>query len=242
MRGVVVRQSGGAFHLADDRMKGTVRLLRRAEIAQARVGLAREAFQQRRRETRFTDARLAGEEHHLSFAGFRLGPTPQQQFKFFFPPNEGRQADPMQRVEAAFKRTRPQRRPGSHRPGDALEVLGPEVPQLEEIAEKPSRAIRDDDHVRRGHPLQARRKVGCLGDDRLLLSRPVPIRSPTTTSPVAMPIDGWPPKDRDDNRRYSHRAPPPYEAPKKDFLIRSTTRSGFSNIKKCPPSGTYSIA
>ena len=45
LRGVVVRQSGGTFHLADDRIKRAVGVLRRAEIAQARVRLGSEAFQ-----------------------------------------------------------------------------------------------------------------------------------------------------------------------------------------------------
>ena len=37
-------KSGGAFHLADDRIKGAVGVLRRTEVAQARVRFAREAF------------------------------------------------------------------------------------------------------------------------------------------------------------------------------------------------------
>ena len=75
----------------------------------------------------------------------------------------------MQRLEAAFHRTRSQRREGPHRPGDALEVLCPEVLKLEQIAEKPSRALGDDDHVRLGDPLQTRRKVRRLADDAALL-------------------------------------------------------------------------
>src|SRR5262249_40889465 len=61
---VVVHQSGGAFHLAHDRIKRTVRVLRRAEIAQARMRLGGEAFQQRGSEPRFPDTGLAGEQHH----------------------------------------------------------------------------------------------------------------------------------------------------------------------------------
>ena len=167
-----MRKSGGAFHLADDRIKRAVGVLRRAEIAQARVRLAGEAFQQRRREPRFADAGLAGEQHHLTFAGLCLRPAPQQQFEFFFPPDERGQAARVQRLEAAFHRTRPQRRPGSHRPGDALEVLGPEVLQLEQIAEQLSRALGDDDRVRLGDPLQARREVRRLADDAALLRLP----------------------------------------------------------------------
>ena len=113
MRFVVVRQSGGAFHLANDRIKCTVRVLRRAEIAQARMRFGGEAFQQRGREPRLADACLAGEQHHLAFAGFGSRPAPQQQFEFFFPPNEVGQAGRVHGLETAFHRSRPQRRPGS---------------------------------------------------------------------------------------------------------------------------------
>ncbi len=172
LRGVVVRQSGGTLHLADDRIERAVGVLRRAEIAQARVRLAGEAFQKRGREPRFADAGLAGEQHHLAFAGLCLGPAPQQQFEFFFPSDEGGQAGRVHRLEAAFHRTRPQRRPGPRRPGDALEVLWPEVLKLEEIAEKLSRAVGDDDHVRLGDALQACREVRRLADDAALLRVP----------------------------------------------------------------------
>jgi hypothetical protein len=50
LRAVVVHKSGCALHLADDRIKGAIGVLRRAEIAQARVGLDREALKQCRRE------------------------------------------------------------------------------------------------------------------------------------------------------------------------------------------------
>ena len=75
----------------------------------------------------------------------------------------------MQRLEAAFHRTRPQRRPGPHRPGDTLEVLRAEVLELEQIAEKLSRALSDDHRVRLGDPLQTRREVRRLADDAALL-------------------------------------------------------------------------
>jgi len=66
-------------------------------------------------------------------------------------------------------RIRPQRGPGLHRPGDALEVPGPKVLQFEEIAEQPSRAIGDHDHVRLGQRLQARRQVRRVADDATFL-------------------------------------------------------------------------
>ena len=104
--------------------------------------------------SRFADAGLSGEQHDLAFTIFRSGPAPQQQFGFFFPSDEGGQAGRVQRLEAAFNRNRPQRRPGPCRPGDALEVPVPEVLKLEEIAEKFSRALGDDDPIRLGDSLQ----------------------------------------------------------------------------------------
>ena len=59
----------------------------------------------------------------------------------------------MQRLEAALNRAWPQRRPGPYRLGDALEFLGPEVLQLEQIAEQFSCALGDDDRVRLGNAL-----------------------------------------------------------------------------------------
>ena len=97
-----MRKSGGALHLADDRIKRAVGVLRRAEIAQARVRLGSEAFQQRGRQSRLADTRLAGEQHHLAFAGLCLRPAPQQQFEFFFPPDKLGQAARVQSLEAAF--------------------------------------------------------------------------------------------------------------------------------------------
>ena len=75
----------------------------------------------------------------------------------------------MQRLEAARNRAWPQRRPGSHRLGDALEFLGPEVLKVEQIAKKLSCALGDDDRVRLGDPLEARREVRRLADDAALL-------------------------------------------------------------------------
>jgi hypothetical protein len=44
LRRIIVLYSGGAFHLADDRMEGAVGVLWRAEITQSSVWLARKAL------------------------------------------------------------------------------------------------------------------------------------------------------------------------------------------------------
>src|SRR5262249_53669532 len=145
-----------------------VRALWGAEIAQAHVRLGK-ALQQRRREPRFADAGLAREQHHLAFAGFCPGPAPKQPFRFFLAPDEGGEAGGMHRLEAACHGTRLQHRPRPHRPGNALEAPRPKVIELEEIAEKSSRALGDDDRIRFGNALQPRRKVQRLAYHAALL-------------------------------------------------------------------------
>ena len=78
---------------------------------------------------------------------FRLRPAPQQQFEFFLATNELCQFARVQCLETALHRTRSQRRPGTHRPRDALEVLCPKVLQIEEIAEQLPRALRHDNGI-----------------------------------------------------------------------------------------------
>ena len=68
-----------------------------------------------------------------------------------------------------------------------LRSCAAEVLQIEEIAEELSRALSDDDRVRLGDPLQTRREVRRLADNPRSCAAPDPIRSPTTTKPVAMP-------------------------------------------------------
>src|SRR5271167_3217975 len=78
----------------------------------------------------------------------------------------------MHRLEAAFRRTPPQGCEGTYRPGDALEILCPEILKLEQITEQPSRPLSNDHHVRLGDPLQTRSEVWRLANDAALLRFP----------------------------------------------------------------------
>jgi hypothetical protein len=121
LRRVVARQPGGALHLADDRIKRAVGVLRRAEIAQRVCGSPRAApaappsaatcrCRPRRRAARpgpsppspWTSAAAANRilPRARPSASGRSRAAPRSGF----PPNS------------------PQRRPGARRPGDALEV------------------------------------------------------------------------------------------------------------------------
>src|SRR5438067_8585881 len=83
---VVAREPGGAFELRNEGIKRTVLVVRRAEIAQAGVGLVCDPLGKRRNEPRLADARLTVDQHHPSFAALRLLPKAQQQLDFLLAP------------------------------------------------------------------------------------------------------------------------------------------------------------
>jgi hypothetical protein len=124
-----------------------------------------DSFQKGGGESGFADARLAGDQYHLTVAALRLRPAPQQQFGFFVAPDEGGQTTRMQCFEPAFDSACPQRQPGAHRLGETFKLSGAEVPQLKEIAKKPARCFGNDNRIWLGNPLQTRGEVWCLADD-----------------------------------------------------------------------------
>jgi hypothetical protein len=75
----------------------------------------------------------------------------------------------MKRLEAAFYSGWSQRGESSDRFGNALEISMTKVCQLEQIAEQPSRGVRDHHHVWLGKRLQSCRKIGRLADNSALL-------------------------------------------------------------------------
>src|SRR5215831_6902298 len=97
-----MREPSSTLHLANNRVQRAVGVLRRAEVAQSRVRLVSEALHQRSRQPRLADARLTGEQHHLSLAALRFRPPPQQQFEFFFPADKLGQPARMQGLKTAL--------------------------------------------------------------------------------------------------------------------------------------------
>ena len=75
----------------------------------------------------------------------------------------------MQRLEAACNQTRLECHPDVHRARDALKLLCPKILQLEQIPEKLSRALGNDDRVRLSKSLQARRQIWRLTNNAALL-------------------------------------------------------------------------
>ena len=79
--------------------------------------------------------------------------------------------------------------PDLHRPRDTLQLDTAEIGAVEQTADLLACRGVDDDAVVAGQTLQAGGEIGRLADRRLLsCASPVPIVSPITTRPVAIPI------------------------------------------------------
>ena len=103
-------------------------------------------------------------------------------------PTSGVGAGP-QCLEPAHRRRSRRPPPGVHWLGEALELDGAEIDELEQIADLPPGAVGDHDRVGLGEGLQrGRRGSASRRRRRAPVAAPAPIRSPTTTRPVAMPI------------------------------------------------------
>jgi hypothetical protein len=68
---IAVREPGSSFHLADDWIKRTVGVLRRAKIAQPRVRVIREALKHRGREPRFVQRLIEAPERGIAAVAAR---------------------------------------------------------------------------------------------------------------------------------------------------------------------------
>src|SRR5215831_1658239 len=76
--------------LRDEGIERAVLMMRRAEIAHARVRLVLDTLRERGGKSRLADARLSGDQHHPPFAGLRLLPAAGKQLDFFVATDERR--------------------------------------------------------------------------------------------------------------------------------------------------------
>ena len=79
-----------------------------------------------------------------------------------------------QRLEAALGPALARHPPGRDRPGEAPEGVAAEIPELEQAAQEPPRALGHDHRARLGQPLQPGGEVGRLAGHGLLLRRAPP--------------------------------------------------------------------
>ena len=106
-------------------------MVRRAEIAQARVRLGCEVFGKRGGEPRLADAGLAGNQHYPSFAALRLVPAVDQQLDFLLAA-DGRCLSRAQRLKPAQHPALTNDPPCRLRLGEAGERLRPEIGEIEQ--------------------------------------------------------------------------------------------------------------
>src|SRR5262249_50712167 len=129
---VVAGEPGGAFELDDKGIERAVLVVRRAEIAQARVGLGFDMVGKRTREPRFADTRLAGNQHHPSFPRPRLFPAAQEQLDFLVTSDQ-RRFPRAQRRKPVYLIAFTQHAPSALRLGKTGKLLWSEILQIEQL-------------------------------------------------------------------------------------------------------------
>ena len=161
--------------------------MRRAEIAQAGVGLGSDVLGKRRSQPRLADAWLAGQQHDPPLAALRLLPAAEQQLDFLVTPDE-RRLSRAQCLEAAGRRALTDDPPGVLRLGKAGERLRPEIGEFEQPADLPARGSAMTIVFGSASPCTRAARFGVSPTTPRSCDAPAPIRSPTTASPVATPI------------------------------------------------------
>ena len=129
------------------------------------MGLAADLLGQRRGQPRLADARLAGNQHHPSFAGLRLCQRRSSSSISSSRPTSGvsPERSASNRLNMPLSPNDP---PRALRLGKAGELLRAEVFQIEQPADLPAGRFGDDQRIRHGERLQPGREVRRLANDR----------------------------------------------------------------------------
>ena len=167
--GLVAAKSRRVRKVRQHRLQRAALMMRLAEIAQANMRLVLDLIFQRRRQARFTDARLAGEQDHAAFVVFEPLPAPQQQLHFLVAADQRCAAFRAQGFEAAGDAALAQHAPRRNEPGKALQLGRRNRFVFEDVAGEPPRRRIDDQGVRRGERLQTGGEIGRLADYIALL-------------------------------------------------------------------------
>ena len=140
---VIAGEPGGAFELEDERIERAVLMMRRAEIAHARVRLVLDTVRESGCESRLADARLTRDQHHPPFAALRLLPAVGKQLDFLVTTDERRRPR-AQGFEPAQHPALANDPPGRLRLGKAGQRLRPEIGEVEQPPDLPARRFPND--------------------------------------------------------------------------------------------------
>src|SRR5262249_30004159 len=143
-------QACDSQELDDDGTERAVLVIRRAIVLQPGVGLGLEQLQQRSREPRLADARLARHQHNPSLAAPSLGPAPTQYLELLIAANQRCRVCTAQGLEPIVDRARPQHLPGLRWRGHTDRVDGSKIATAEQIADQSPRRCVDHHRVRFG--------------------------------------------------------------------------------------------
>src|SRR5262249_3606203 len=157
-------QACDSQELDDDGMERAVLVIRRAIVLQPGVGLGLEQLQQRSREPRLADARLARDQHNPSLAAPSLGPAPTQYLELLIAANQRCRVCTAQGLEPIVDRARPQHLPGLRWRGHTDRFDGSKIAIAEQIADQSPRHCVDHHRVRFGKAQQPTGYSGRLTD------------------------------------------------------------------------------
>ena len=157
------------LELRYDRVEHTIGVVGRAEMANRDVRLARQLLTKGVQQPRLANARLAGDQDHLTVAVLGPAPAIQQHGQLVLTTDQWRQALPMEGLEAAIGAAFALDPEGGDRLREPLDPGRTEVGQLEQRADQPPGCQADDDAAGRGQRLQPGGKVRRLADHGALL-------------------------------------------------------------------------
>ena len=156
--------------MPDHGVQRAVRVVRRAAVRQAREALAERLLPDRLDQTRFSDSRLARDQHHLAQSLLALLPTPEEEADLLVAAYQGRAAD---------RPAVPVNGPGVNRPddpddlhglGNSSERRGSEIVNNEGRTGQPGGGGAGHHGVGLGQPLDASGDVRGLAQGELLVT------------------------------------------------------------------------
>ena len=121
----------------------------------------------------FSNPRFTGDQEQLTLTVFRLGVFVAQQSEFQLSADQRRKMSGLQRFKAGGRCAEPEDSPGMDGRFQAAHTMLAEISKLKRPAEQPPGRSGNQDLVRTGERLQARRQIWCFSHQGKLSSRPI---------------------------------------------------------------------
>src|SRR5262249_52578172 len=152
------------LELANDRMECAIDVIRGALISQRDMRFIGDELAESLDNARLADPRLPQKHKDLSFTLNRLVPAIGQQGHFLIPADEVREAHGVG-GKTARHLLLSNHAPNGYRLLAALQTAELQFLQLEDVADEPTRCVRNQNVIRLRFGLEMSRKIGCLTDN-----------------------------------------------------------------------------